>query len=578
MFRFESSTYLYLLSVLPILVLIRFFILNRQKKLLAKFGDTELLKHLMPDVSRWRPNIKFSLLITELALLIVMWARPQFGTRISEEKRSGIEVMIALDISNSMLAEDVTPSRLERSKMLIENLVDNFTNNKIGLVVFAGNSYVQLPITSDYVSAKMFLNSINPSMMATQGTDISSAITTSMNSFTQQQGIGKAIIVITDGENHEGGALESAKEAQEKGINIFVLGIGSSKGSPIPISGTDEYLRDNEGNVVMSALNENMCREIAKAGEGVYIHVENNTTAQESLNIELDKLSKKEIASQIYSDFDEQFQAIGIIALILLIIETCIGERKNPKLKNIRLFRNKVNNNTVLKFTLILIVLQVSSVYVNAQTDRQLVRSGNKQFRKGDHSDSEISYRKALDKNARNPQASYNLGNALFAQRKDSAAIKELENAVKLETSPLRKAQAFHNIGVICQSHQMFGEAIEAYKSSLRLNPNDDTSRYNLELCKRQHKQQNHNNQNKNNKDDNKDKDKEKDNKDKQQDKQQNKEKDKQKKQENNDQDKMDKETAEQLLKAAMMEEKNTQQRMKKAMQQPSNKKLLKNW
>lgn len=578
MFRFESSTYLYLLSVLPILVLIRFFTLNRQKKLLAKFGDTELLKHLMPDVSRWRPNIKFSLLITELALLIVMWARPQFGTRISEEKRSGIEVMIALDISNSMLAEDVTPSRLERSKMLIENLVDNFTNNKIGLVVFAGNSYVQLPITSDYVSAKMFLNSINPSMMATQGTDISSAITTSMNSFTQQQGIGKAIIVITDGENHEGGALESAKEAQEKGINIFVLGIGSSKGSPIPISGTDEYLRDNEGNVVMSALNENMCREIAKAGEGVYIHVENNTTAQESLNIELDKLSKKEIASQIYSDFDEQFQAIGIIALILLIIETCIGERKNPKLKNIRLFRNKVNNNTVLKFTLILIVLQVSSVYVNAQTDRQLVRSGNKQFRKGDHSDSEISYRKALDKNARNPQASYNLGNALFAQRKDSAAIKELENAVKLETSPLRKAQAFHNIGVICQSHQMFGEAIEAYKSSLRLNPNDDTSRYNLELCKRQQKQQNQNNQNKNNKDDNKDKDKEKDNKDKQQDKQQNKEKDKQKKQENNDQDKMDKETAEQLLKAAMQEEKNTQQRMKKAMQQPSNKKLLKNW
>ena len=279
MFRFEDPTYLYFLLLIPLLALIRFAMVKQQKRRLRKFGDRELLANLMPDVSRWRPRVKFWLLMTALALLIIMWARPQMGTRISQEKRTGIEVIIALDISNSMLAEDVAPSRLERSKMMVENLVDHFTNDKIGLVVFAGNAFVQLPITSDYVSAKMFLNSINPSLIASQGTDIAGALNTAMYSFTQQTGVGKAIIVITDGEDHEGGALEAAHEAHEKGMNVFVLGVGSTQGAPIPIEGND-YLRDNEGNTVISALNENMCRQVAEAGSGAYIHVENDGRAQ----------------------------------------------------------------------------------------------------------------------------------------------------------------------------------------------------------------------------------------------------------------------------------------------------------
>jgi len=342
MFRFEDPIYLYALVLIPLLALIRFATIHQQKKRLRRFGDPELVRQLMPDVSRFRPLVKFWLLQAALALLIVMLARPQFGTKISHEKRTGIETIIAMDISNSMLAEDVSPSRLDRSKMMVENLVDNFTNDKIGLIVFAGDAFVQLPITSDYVSAKMFLSNIDPSMIATQGTDIAAAISMATHSFTQQEGVGKAIIVITDGEDHEGGVIEAAKEAQEHGMRVYVLGVGSTKGAPIP-TGNGDFMKDNTGETVMSALNEDMCRQIAQAGGGAYIHVENNSRAQEQLDTELDKLAKKEISSTIYSDFDEQFQAVGILALLLLIIEVCILEMKNPLLRRISLFKRKVN-------------------------------------------------------------------------------------------------------------------------------------------------------------------------------------------------------------------------------------------
>jgi len=295
---------------------------------------------LMPNVSKFRPEIKFWLLEAALALLILMLARPQLGTKISHEKRNGIETLIALDVSNSMKSEDVAPSRLDRSKMLVENLVDNFTNDKVGLIVFAGDAFIQLPITSDYVSAKMFLQSIDPSMIASQGTNIAEAIHLAMNGFTQQEKIGRAIIVITDGEDHEGGALEAAQEAKKKGMRVFVLGVGSPKGSPIP-DGEGGYMKDNTGNEVMSALNEQMCQQVAQAGGGVYIHVDNTNIAQRKLNDELTKLQKGEISSILYSEYDDQFQAFGILALLLLILEICILESKNPLLKNIKLFKKK---------------------------------------------------------------------------------------------------------------------------------------------------------------------------------------------------------------------------------------------
>ena len=584
MFRFEDPIYLWLLVLIPLLALVRFVSYRNQRKRLRKFGDPALLKELMPDVSRFRPSVKFWLLLGALALLIVMLARPQLGTKISHEKRVGIETIIALDISNSMRAEDIIPSRLDRSKMMIENLVDHFTNDKIGLIVFAGDAFVQLPITSDYVSAKMFLSSIDPSMMATQGTDIARAIDMATHSFTQEEGIGKAIIVITDGEDHEGGALEAAKAAKDEGMRVYVLGVGSTNGAPIPISGTGDYMKDRSGNTVMSALNEEMCKQIAQAGGGAYIHVENNSAAQQQLDRELDKLAKKETSTTVYSEFDEQFQAVGILVLLLLIIEICILDRRNPLLKNLSLFKRgkwkevrgeSIPQARILLLFIISLTSGFSPLTSNAQTDRQYIRQGNKLFHSGDYPNAEVSYRKAIEKNPKNPQAVFNLGNALMAQKKDSAAVVQFESASKLETNPLRKAKAFHNMGVVCQSHKMYSEAIEAYKNALRLNPADDETRYNLVLCKHQQQKQQQNQQNQQGGGND---DKKQDDKKDQQKKDQQKDQQDDKKQQEQQKPQMSKENAEQLLNAAIQNEKQTQDKLQKAQQQPQRRSIQNNW
>ena len=338
MLRFEEPTYLYLLFIIPVFVGIWILYVRRKKRLLARLADLNLQDRLMPGRSSVRPRVKFYLSLAALALLIIVLARPQAGTKISNEKRNGIEAMVALDISNSMLAEDVAPSRLDKSKMLIENMIDGFSSDKVGLVVFAGSSFVQLPITTDFVSAKMFLQSLSPSLIATQGTDIGGAIKTCLNSFTKKDNVGRAIVVITDGEDHEGGAVEAAKAAKKQGVNVFVLGIGMPKGGLVP-DGHGGYMKDNHGNEVMSVLNEDMCRQIAKAGGGAYIHVDNTNSAQDELEAELTKLQQGELYNAVYSEYDEQFQTFALLALVLIIVEALILEKKNPLFKNIRLFK-----------------------------------------------------------------------------------------------------------------------------------------------------------------------------------------------------------------------------------------------
>ena len=340
MFRFANPDFLYLFFLLPVLVAVFLYYNHRRRQNIRKYGDPALLQELMPTVSKYRPDVKFWLTFAALALTIFMLARPQFGSKMETVKRSGVEAVIALDISNSMLAEDVTPSRLEKAKKLISRLVDTFNNDKVGMIVFAGEAFTQLPITSDYVSAKMFLESINPSLITTQGTDIGAAIRLAMKSFTPNDGVGRAIVVITDGENHEGGAIEAAKEAAEKNMQVFILGIGSPDGSPIPEErGSNHFRKDKDGNVIVTRLNEQMCQEIAKAGNGVYIRVDNSNSAEKILNEQIAKLAKADVESQVFTDFDEQFQALAWLVLILLVVEMFILERKNPLFKNIRLFK-----------------------------------------------------------------------------------------------------------------------------------------------------------------------------------------------------------------------------------------------
>ena len=339
MFRFADPNFLYLLILLPLLAVFYVYSNIRYKQRLRKYGDPDLLKTLMPEVSYYRPMLKFWLMWLALGLAIVMLARPQFGTKLEKVKRSGIETIIALDISNSMLSEDVQPSRLQKSKALVSRLVNGFKDDKVGLIIFAGEAFTQLPITSDYISAKMFLESISPSLISSQGTNVGEAIRLAMKSFTPQEQVGRAIIVITDGENHEGGAVEAAQEAASKGMKVYVLGVGSPDGAPIPIEGTNDYRKDNEGNVIVTRLNEQMCREIAQAGKGAYIRVDNSSSAQNLLQKEINKLAKADLESTVYSNYNEQFPMIAWMILLLLVIEILILDKKNPLFKNFKLFR-----------------------------------------------------------------------------------------------------------------------------------------------------------------------------------------------------------------------------------------------
>lgn len=341
MFRFGHPEYLYALSILFIFATIHYCMAYNKKKRLRKYGDLSLLAPLMADVSRVRVELKFWFMQLALLCFILAWARPQFGTKIDTRERHGIEAIIALDVSNSMLAEDVKPNRLEKAKMMLSNMIDGMNDDKVGLVVFAGQAFTQLPITSDYVSAKMFLETVHPSMMEVQGTDIAAAIDLAMRSFTQQDGVSRAIFVITDGEDNEGRAEEAAKTAAAKGIRVYMLGIGNPNGAPIPIPGTNQYIVDNEGNTVVSKLNETMCRDIAAAGSGSYIYVDNSSSAQKKLSQQIDRLAKTKMESQMYSEYDEQFQGFILIGLLFLLLDILMLEKKNPKINVSKLFRSR---------------------------------------------------------------------------------------------------------------------------------------------------------------------------------------------------------------------------------------------
>ena len=344
MFRFANIEMLWLLITIPAFVLAYILYTKRKQRQLTDFGDPELIQQLMPDASKSRTLWKFALSMAALVLLIVAAARPQYGQKEKTIKRQGIEVMVALDISNSMLAEDVAPNRLDRAKQMLSKMIDNMVDDKVGLVIFAGDAFTQLPITCDYVSAKMFLNTISPNLIPTQGTAIGAALQTAIASFgTSESEIGRAIVLITDGENHEDDAIEIAKKAKEMGIQVFVIGIGKPEGAPIPKPGTNDYFKDRAGQVVVSRLNEEMCQQIASSGNGIYVRCDNTNTAMRALQQELDRIATSEIETTVFEDYNEQYQSFLLIALLLLLIEFFILSRKNHRISRMDLFGE--NNN-----------------------------------------------------------------------------------------------------------------------------------------------------------------------------------------------------------------------------------------
>lgn len=331
---------LWWLVTLPVFVIGYVVYTHRKRRQLTEFGDSELMAQLMPDASKSRPVVKFGILMFALALLIVAVARPQYGQKEKSVKRQGCEVMVALDISNSMLAEDVSPNRLDRAKQMLSKMMDGMVDDKVGLIVFAGEAFTQLPITCDYVSAKMFLNTISPSLIATQGTAIGAALQRAIVSFGEQESdAGRAIILITDGENHEDDAIAAANKARELGIKVLVVGIGKPEGSPIPKPGTNDYFKDRSGQVVVSRLNEEMCQQIAQAGQGIYVRCDNTNTALRSLQKELEEVATAELETTVYADYNEQYQSFVLVALLLLVVEFFILSRKNHRLARMDLFK-----------------------------------------------------------------------------------------------------------------------------------------------------------------------------------------------------------------------------------------------
>ena len=321
-----QSQYLLLLLIVPLLFVAYALYLRARRKRLARFGSPELVSQLMPDASTGKGWLKISLLAAAWFFFEIGLARPQLGARLKEHQSQGVEVMVALDVSNSMLAEDYSPNRLERSKLAISRLVDKLQGDRIGLVVFAGEAFVQLPITADYVSAKVFLKSIDTESVPIQGTALSEALMASARSFSTQSERSRAIILISDGEDHEGEAIEAARAIAEQGIRIYCIGVGSPQGKPIPKNGS--LLKDASGEIVVTRLNEEILQEIAGAGNGKYVRA---GAAEFGLNPIIDDirtLDKEQFNSVVFEDFDEQFMYFFAIAIFFLILELLVSDTK----------------------------------------------------------------------------------------------------------------------------------------------------------------------------------------------------------------------------------------------------------
>ncbi|HEV7232424.1 MAG TPA: VWA domain-containing protein [Bacteroidia bacterium] len=341
MLRFENIHYLYALGLIPLCILLFLVTSAWKKRMIRRFGDTVLVLKLIPDISAAKRISKFLLFLTGLACIILVVLNPQAGSKLQEVKRRGARIIIALDVSNSMKAEDLQPNRLESAKRDIGRLIDNLQGDEIGLIVFAGKAYVQLPITSDYAAAKLFLDNIDTDLAPTQGTSISSAIDLAVESFGEQEGKNKALIIITDGEDHEGEVVEAAAKAAKKDIVIHTIGLGSPSGVPIPVYQGKKftgYRKDREGATIITKLNEQVLKEIATAGHGLYIHATNADIGLRSLMEEISRLDKTDFQSKIYTDYDDYFPYFAWLALLILILELLVSERKSWLYRRLNLF------------------------------------------------------------------------------------------------------------------------------------------------------------------------------------------------------------------------------------------------
>ncbi|MFI3292985.1 MAG: VWA domain-containing protein [Rikenellaceae bacterium] len=340
MFRFANPQYLYLIAILPLMWFMFVMASHNRRKRLTKFGNPEIMKLLMPGVSRGRVRFKFILLLGALLFLSLALARPQFGSKLREERSKGVEMMLVVDVSNSMLVEDFEPNRLERTKYAINRLFETLDQDRVGVIAFAGDAEVQLPITSDYRMAQAYTSRLSPSTVSVQGTDIGKAIDLALLSYSDRENTSRVMILITDGENHDQNAISATQRAKIQGVKIYTIGIGTPEGAPISIGG--EFIKDSEGEIVVSKLNEDMLREISTETEGAYIRASNQSFGLTEITDEINKLERSELATMQFEEFNEQYQWMLAIALLLLLLEVIVLGYKNPALERFNIFKSKV--------------------------------------------------------------------------------------------------------------------------------------------------------------------------------------------------------------------------------------------
>lgn len=574
MIHFAQAQYLLLILLIPFFFVGYALFRRGRNRKIAKIGSPQLMAALMPTRSKAKGWVRVSFFAVAWFFFAIGLARPQMGAKIKESNRKGAEIMIALDVSNSMLAQDYSPNRLERAKLAISRLVDKLHGDRIGLIVFAGQSFVQLPITTDYVSAKIFLNTIGTESVPVQGTALGDAINTAIKSFSseaQMQEDNKAIILITDGENHEDDPVEAARMAAEVGIRVFCIGVGSPEGKPIPYGPDGELMKDREGNIVVTKLDEKILEEVAAAGEGAYIRAGNAEFGLNPIIDELKQLQEQQFKSVVFEDFEEQYMYFFAIALVFLLLEFLVGNRRVAK----KMFA-----------VALLLGFSVASAY--AQTDRKEVRKGNRFFKEGNYKEAEVEYRKALIKDSLSIAGNYNLANTLM-QQEDAAnaeliyaklgdSISRVQQNVDWEKGSVEvgkntlPSDYYHNLGNSFLAQKRYQEAVDAYKNALRRNPADDLTRENYIYAKKkledqQNQDQNQQQQQQNqNQDQQNNQDKQDQNNDQNEDNKNNPDKDQNDKQDqpqNGNQPKITPQAAEQMLQAMQEKENQTQEKVK---------------
>jgi Ca-activated chloride channel family protein len=543
MLHFQYIEYLLALIAVPLLIFLYSQLIKWKQRTAKKIGDPALVKELTADYSPKRFLSKFILFVT--AFVFCVFAVAGLVTPDGNQKinRKGTDLMIALDVSKSMLAQDIKPNRLERAKQVISKILDNAPDDRIGLVIFAGRAYLQMPLTVDHEAAKMYLSSASPDDVPTQGTVIADALRMCDAAFNPNDKTFKSILLISDGEDHDNDAIKVTKKLAKDGIMVNTIGIGSPEGSPIPNSEGDQFLKDDKGETVISKLNQTELSDIAKAGNGIYQLY--NGTDQVAANVKKQLAgigTETGISDSSYASFRQYFQYFLAVAFILLLIEFFFSEKSKQKTKS-------------AIAVLFLCVLSASSY---SQNNKAAIINGNKAYKENNYNAAEEDYKLALKNSDTNVTASYNLGNALYRKNNTDEAIKSYDNAIQNTTDNSIKQKAFYNKGVAFQQAKKLPECITAYENALILNPNDEDARQNLQRAlkeQKQQQQQQNKNQNKNKKQQNK--------------QQQNKQQPPQNQQQNNQQpkpapSKLSKQDAEEKLKSLLENEKQLQDKVHK--------------